>query len=366
MTTLISLIGFVILMTALVIIHELGHYLVARWRGVEVDEFGFGLPPKAVSLFTKWGTEFTLNWIPFGGFVRLRGEADQKASKEPGSFAAASLWSRALILVAGVFMNLVLALIILFFGFWLTGWTPSFISLDSMEQAADRGELILETGIVVSGVTEAGPAKQANFPVPSIITEIDGVEILEAEDVVSAQLNKQEVTYTLEHGDNEVSDLTIALVDGKSGIVFQKTPLELEMVNKGIGASAYYSLREVGLVTVLTMKGIGGLFGSLFTQGAVPQEITGIVGIAQLTHQSLQTGFSQYFRLMALLSLSLAILNILPFPALDGGRLIFVILEAVRGKPVDRNLEMMVNTIGFAFILLLIVVITIADVIRLF
>jgi len=263
MNTLISLIGFVVLMTALVIIHELGHYLVARWRGVEVDEFGFGLPPKA-------------------------------------------------------------------FGFWLAGWTPSFTSLASMQQAADRGELMLETGIVVSSVTEAGPAEQADFPVPSIITAIDGSPVTEAEDVIAAQLNKVNVTYTLEHGEDEISDLTVPLVDGKSGIVF------------------------------------GGLFGSLFTQGAVPQEITGIVGIAQLTHKSLQAGLAPYFRLMALLSLSLAILNILPFPALDGGRLIFVILEAVRGKPVDRNLEMMVNTIGFAFILLLIVVITIADVIRLF
>jgi regulator of sigma E protease len=372
MVVVLSAVAFILLITGLILVHEFGHYAVARWSGVEVEEFGFGLPPRALTLFRKWGTNFTLNWIPFGGFVRLKGEnAVGQHTLDRGSFPSASILKRSLILLAGVAMNFLVALVIFLWGFSFGHWVPTYLSLEDMQDSADRGELTMVTGVLVAEVLEGGGAKDAGVAPEMLITAVDGNEVRSAEDVVRLQQGKRRVTYTMMsvemlRGEQEGSTTaTVAVEQGKTGVHLKTILLESSAPTRGPIAAAYLALREVKVVTVQTVYGIAQLFGSLASQGTVPQGVTGIVGIAQLTYSSVREGFGVYLRLVALLSLSLAVLNVLPFPALDGGRLIFVLSELFV-RPGTRKVEAVTNAIGFVFLLAVIILVTFYDILRLF
>ena len=370
MTYAISAVAFLVLLTGLILIHELGHYVAAKWAGVDVEEFGFGLPPRAKKISTWRGTLFSLNWIPFGGFVRLKGESalDERERKAKGSFGRASLGARLLILVAGVLMNFALAIVIFTFGFAFGHWIPTYVSLEDMEAAAARGEIQLELGLLLGDVLPDGTAVQAKVPGNSLLIAVDGKPVLHPEEVVALQEGKASVRYTLMTGEGwtEKHEFQVPVRDGKTGVLLQTIPRTIAAPNQNVFRAVYLSLREAEIVTVQTIIGMGKLFTSLASRGAVPEGITGIVGIAQLTYTSVQEGFMTYLRLVALLSLSLAVLNILPFPALDGGRVVFVVAEFIRRRPANRRFELLTNSIGFAVLLLLIVLVTFSDVLRLF
>lgn len=368
---LLTVVAFIVLLTLLILIHEFGHFMAARKAGVTVEEFGFGLPPKARTLFRKNGTVFTLNWVPFGGFVRLKGEtalAEHERNK-PGSFHAASLTARIVILSAGVFMNFVLAFVLLVFGFSVGRWIPTYFAMSDMQAHADRGIIELQTGVVIEKVLSGEPAAIAGVPEKSVLLKVNDQAVTLAEQVAEAQLNRSRVIYTVLIGEGEDAQeqrYTVALKDGKSGVVIQTFPLKLSAPLRGVGMSSMLALREAKIMTVQTVRGIGALITSLARSGQVPEGITGIVGIAQLTYSSVQAGFMTYLRLVALISLSLAILNVLPFPALDGGRLLFVLVEAVTRRPLNRRFEAYSNALGFSVLILLILLITFYDIIRLF
>ena len=368
MTLLVSAIAFFFLITGLILIHELGHFLAARRAGVTVEEFGFGLPPVAKKLFRWQGTDFTLNWIPFGGFVRLKGESGEDDSKaKKGSFVRASIPARCGILVAGVAMNFLLSLAIFFFGFSYGQWIPTYLSLTDMQNAAARGEVHLKLGVLVDDVLVGGTAQQVGVASGSILLAVDGKPVQVPQDVVDAQKGKDSVVYSYisAKGDTTPHIITVPVNLGKTGVVLRTMTLELAGPKRNLLDAARLSVREVSVVTGQTIIGIGKLFTSLASHGTVPEGVTGIVGIAQLTYTSVQKGFMVYLRLVALLSLSLAILNILPFPALDGGRVIFTLSELFV-KPGKRRIEAMSNTVGFGILLLVIIVVTLYDIVRLF
>lgn len=457
MTLLISIVAFIALITGLILIHEAGHFFAARKSGVVVEEFGFGLPPRAKTLFTWRGTIFSLNWIPFGGFVRLKGEngidstdefydgvhaqlrermgdaafnalsADQRddhilrvlagetvhlgegktlSIQEPmfeeyraaalhpsyiamvrkeakggnarailarGAFTDASIAARTVILLAGVAMNFLLAFVIFVFGFSAGKWIPTYLTLDEMEQAAVQGEISMKLGVYVEEVTAGGGAAKAGIPAGSIITKVDGLPISKPEDLIAYQENliseeeQAMVQYTYLTGNEQTEErvMDVAVTDGKTGIALRAVPRELSAPLRNPLTAAGLALRETKVVTVQTVIGIAKLFTSLAQTGRVPEGVTGIVGIAQLTYTSVQEGFMVYLRLVALLSLSLAVLNVLPFPALDGGRLLFVLKEGIfRSK--DRRLERVVTSVGFIVLILVMVLVTFSDVLRLF
>jgi regulator of sigma E protease len=370
MTLLLSALAFIFLITSLILVHELGHFLAARFFRITVEEFGFGLPPRFVTLFTRAGTHFTVNWIPFGGFVRLKGEnaTEAKASGERGSFVAASVPARVIVLVAGVAMNLALAFVFLTYGFSYGRWIPTYLSLDAMQRAATQGEIALELAVSIDDVLPGGTAAKARVSPGMLLLEVDGVSVRKPNDVVALQEGKTRVHYTLAIGENfsEMREIAVAVRDGKTGVMLSAIPRVLEAPRRKLLQGCVLALREVGMVTRQTFSGIGQLFKSLLTSGTVPEGVTGIVGIAQLTHTSVQEGWEVYLRLVALLSLSLAILNILPFPALDGGRLLFVLIEIVMRRAPNRTFELAVNTVGFTFLLLIILLVTFYDVVRLF
>ena len=369
MTVIISALAFLLLLSFLVLIHEAGHYFAARWSGVVVEEFGFGLPPRMTTLFRKSGTRFSLNWIPFGGFVRLQGESavsdhDRRAS---GSFAHASIPARVMILVAGVFMNFVFAVLIFTIGFSAWGWIPTYLTVDQMKDAGQRGEIRLSPGVHIASAVAGGTAAAARLPVPSTLLAVDGIPVYVPTDVVDAQAGKKSVTYTLRTITDPSKEITVKVPvrDGKTGIEIEFSPT-VTSPQRSIPRAVLLSLREAKVTTVQTVLGISQLFQSLAWRGTVPEGITGIVGIAKLTHSSVQAGWMAYIRLMAVLSLSLAILNILPFPSLDGGRLLFVLIEGIAQRPAPRRFELIVNTVGFLTLILLIVLVTFNDIWKLF
>ncbi len=368
MTVLISALAFLLLLSFLVLIHECGHFFAARWAGVVVEEFGFGLPPRAKTLFHKGGTRFSLNWIPFGGFVRLQGEnaASERERRTAGNFAAASIPARVMILVAGVFMNLMFALIVFTIGFSVWQWIPTYLTLDAMKEASVQGEITLSPGVRIGTVQAGGTAAGAKVPSPSTLLKVDDTPVYVPADVVTAQKGKQFVKYTLmKEGAEKESIYTVPVRDGKTGIEISFSP-HVYSPPRSVPVGFLLSLREVKVTTVQTIIGVSHLVRSLAWRGSVPEGITGIVGIAQLTHNSVQEGWGSYVRLMAVLSLSLAILNILPFPSLDGGRLIFVLVEGIAQRPAPRRFELITNTVGFLVLILLIVLVTFNDIWKLF
>lgn len=370
MTILISAVAFILLLTVLIIIHELGHFALARLFKVEVEEFGFGLPPKAKKLFHQGGTDFTLNWVPFGGFVRLKGENEVEIEKrlEKGSFAGASIPARILILVGGVAMNFLLAFILLTIGFSVGRWVPNYYgSLEELRAAADRGEISMTTGVYITDVLPDSPAAKAGLVKDSAIIAVDGTPVSTPEEVISLQEGEWQVTYTVKEGREATErDVRVILSDGKSGIAISPFAASLSAPTRSVGEAVRIAGKETVFMTVQTVYGIGNLIRSLALRAHVPEGITGIVGIAVLTYSSVQEGFMTYLRLVALLSLSLAILNILPLPALDGGRLLFVLVEMIIRRPLNQRFELMTNAIGFFLLIGLIIIITFNDVWHLF
>ncbi len=370
MTWIISALAFLLLLTVLILLHEFGHFWVARKAGVTVEEFGFGLPPRLMTVFKQKGTAFTLNWIPFGGFVRLKGENAENDSERraPGSFSRASILARSAVLLAGVFMNFLFATIIFMYGFSAGHWIPTYVSFEEMRAAADAGEIHFVPGVVIDQVIPGGTALAAGLPSGSVLLKVDGTDVMLPSDVSKLQEGKTKVVYTFLRtpGETKEEKLTISVSGGKTGVGLRPYARELSAPNRTLVEAFILSLREAKVMTVQTVIGLGRLFMSLTQHARVPEGITGIVGIAQLTHESVQEGLSTYLRLVALLSLSLAVLNVLPFPALDGGRLLFVLAEAILRRPLNRRFETTTNAVGFVVLILLIVIITYNDVIHLF
>jgi regulator of sigma E protease len=302
--------------------------------------------------------------------VRLKGEnaMDERERISRGSFAAAPVLSRIVILVAGVFMNFLLAIILLTIGFSFGRWVPTYTSIEAMQAAADRGEISLQLGVAIEDVVAGGNAEAAGVVPHSLLLSIDGVPVTLPESVAKMQSGKTSAVYvvrSLEKNSVERS-LQVNLTEGKSGVVVSTYPVELSAPRRGLIGAVALALRESWVMMDQTVKGIGQLVSSLAMRATVPEGITGIVGIAQLTHASVQEGFMTYLRLVALLSLSLAALNILPFPALDGGRLLFVLIEVIGRRPINRRFEVTTNAVGFAILILLIGLITYHDIARLF
>lgn len=374
---------FIIVLSVLVFVHELGHFLTARKLGVKAEEFGFGFPPRAFGFYKnkqgKWrfikgkkdpnnlaeedrpaGTVYSINWLPLGGFVRIKGE-NGEGKQEADSFAAKAVWKRALILSAGVIMNIILAIVLLSAGYMMG--LPQ--SLDNLKPSAK----ISEPQVFVMDVLPASPAEQAGLEAGDIITFVNEQKIVsneELQSIVASQVG-QETSFTIKRDNNEKQ--------------FTIIPELLEETDKpAIGVSIYAS----GLVRYpfftaiiegfkltfwlfwMIVLAFYGLLRDLFMGVSVSGQVAGPVGIATLTGQVATMGFTYLLQFTALLSLNLALINILPFPALDGGRLLFLLIEKFIGKPVRQSVEAWIHTIGFWLLILLIVVVTYKDIARLF
>lgn len=354
MTTILL---FLLVLSVLVFVHEFGHYVSAKRLGVKVEEFGFGFPPRAFGV-KRGGTTYSVNWIPLGGFVRIKGESGEDG-RDPDSFVRQSAPRRLLILAAGVLMNLLLA-----WGLFTVG---AAIGLPEALEGQPSAARIRERSVTVTDVLPGSPAEAAGLSYGDRIAAIDGTAVVSFADLTSriALAAGQEVALDLKRGNGartvRVTPTTLEQT-GKPGI-------GVGLVESGIVSYPWYlaPLRGLELTwrnTVAVFAALGSLVVSVVSGNGVTADVAGPVGIAVATGQVARLGFTYLLQFTALLSINLAVINLLPLPALDGGRVLFLAIEKIRRKPVDRALEGIVHQIGFALLLLLALLVTFQDVRR--
>lgn len=358
---ILTVLLFIALLSVLVFVHELGHFLVARACGMKVEEFGFGFPPKAFSV-KKGDTEYSINWIPIGGFVRIKGENGNE-KHDHDSFSSKKPWQRFLVLIAGVAMNFLLAAVLFSIGF--------MIGLPSMvDSTLPSSAHIRDSRLAIMEVMADSPAARAGIVGGDSIVSVDGQAATDAE---------QTRTYLADHGTNGV-DLTIQKGDKTEQTVrvVSETLKGTATVGIGIGfirtglvsypfhLAILHGVTATAQMTGDIFKSFYDLIASLITTQKMAAALSGPVGIAVMTGQVAAMGFVYLLQFAAILSINLGVINVLPFPALDGGRIFFLIIEKLRGRAVNERLEIAMNNLGFLLLMLLVVFVTVKDVVHLF
>lgn len=359
MFSITTLLLFLLVLSVLVFVHELGHFWAARRSGMRVDEFGFGFPPRIFGI-KRGETLYSINAIPLGGFVRIHGESGQDRENER-SFAHKSIPQRLFVLVAGVVMNMLLAMVLLSVGFMIG--LPTALDGSSVP----NGATITNQVVRVVSVIKDSPADLAGIESGDILLSVDQKE------VSSTDMARERILASGEEG------IHIGILRGEEKVDLDVKTVSLsEMETPGIGVGlidtatiSYGPFRAVfeGVKASFVMAyDVFGSFAALLKQLIVtrtaPSDISGPVGIAVLTGQAASLGFAYLLQFAAVLSINLAVLNLLPIPALDGGRVLFVLIEAVRRKANDAKVEGIVHGVGFLCLMLLIVVVTYNDILR--
>lgn len=415
-TVLMWIVGFIkiaIVLGTLITIHELGHFTVAKLCKVTVNKFSIGFGPKLITKNSK-GTEYTLRLIPFGGFVQMEGEEER--SEAEGAFNKKSVWQRIAIVAAGAIVNIVFALIVYFVicsasnSYYTTTISKldggalydsglrtgdKIIGIDGKRVMTMRTveEIIAETdsenmsfrierdgnvvdipvtvpyqthgffGIAFENdkkvlyIYKNSPADKAGVKVGDVIEKVNGIELANSQEISDFIRNIVSSNIELEVlRDGELVKLN-GVTESNTGKYYS---LLCEEIHPGFFKGFGYALDETGYYFIATIKGIG----EVFTGKAENVEVMGPVGIAsEITSTK---AWSDFFYLMSAISLSLGIFNLLPIPALDGGRILLLIIEGVRRKPLKESVEQGLILAGFALIMLLAVVVTVGDVIKIF
>ncbi len=366
----LAIIAFVIIFSLLILVHEWGHFTVARRAGIKVEEFGLGMPPRAKKLFTdKKGTVYTLNWIPFGGFVRLFGEdsVDSKVLKDKKSFASKSIGQRAAVIVAGVFMNFLLAWVLISIGF-MVGMKPFLVTQEDLNKGIEQGIVDAKKILYIHEIAPDLPLAKTDIDVGDYIVSVNGIEVTESL-VLSEVIKPNALTaFSYVHEGEENTAQVIANAEGKVGMTISTETyvLNVKEVRYPFYIAPVKAISEIGRLSVLTVQMIGKVVVSVVAKFTVPDGVAGPVGIAKLTHTFTQQGFMALIQFTALLSISLGVINIMPFPALDGGRFLFIIFEFITRRRPNAKMEAIVHTVGFGLLMLLILVITWNDIVNLF
>lgn len=358
---ILTVLLFILILSVLVFVHELGHFLVARACGMHVEEFGFGFPPRAFGI-RRGKTIYSINWIPIGGFVRIKGENGTDAS-DNDSFSSKKPWQRFLVLIAGVTMNFLLASVLLSIGFMVG--LPTEIGSNIPAQANIR-----ESRIAIMEVVSDSPAARAGIEQGDSIVLFDGRVIDDAEQARAYLVRRTEAGVDLVIQKRDASQKMVHVVaeplKGTTmigiGVGFIRTGLVSFPVHLAIvrGVSATYQM------TGDILRAFSGLIVGLFSGQSMDASLSGPVGIAVMTGQVAAKGIVYLLQFAAILSINLGVINVLPFPALDGGRILFLAIEKLRGKAVNQRFEVAVNNLGFLLLMVLIMFVTVKDVMHLF
>ncbi len=351
MTTLLATI---FVLGLLVFVHELGHFLAAKRAGVRVERFSLGFPPKMFGW--KIGeTEYMISWLPLGGYVKLAGESlEEEESKQPYSLQVKPAWVKAIIFAAGPLMNFITALVLL--------WGVFFVSGDVE---------IDKSRIVIGNVAPGSPAEKAGIKPGDVVFSLNGERIARFDSLA-------EKIYALPG-----QPVALAWVSGSDTLRKTLVTMKEESYNeKGekifigrIGIQQAFSRKPVGFLVAGERAGITTIaftgqvvrfVRGLFTREFSLKSVGGPVFISKIAGQEASRGFSSLLFFTALLSVNLALLNLLPIPALDGGHLLFLVIEGVIRRPISIKARAIVTQIGFGLLLLLIVFVTYNDVMRLF
>lgn len=363
-----SIIIFLAILAILILVHEFGHFIVAKKSGIRVDEFGLGFPPK---IYAKkfGGTLYTLNAIPFGGFVKIFGEdshgeiLDDK--DKSSSFVYKPKYIQALVLVAGVAFNVIFA--------WLLLSTSFVMGMPSPVNYTGLGT-VKDIHVVVTDVLPNSPAKNVGIKAgDQIVSVSSGKDTLSGEkvtldstqDIISK--SKSSVDITVSRGKTTETfsvSPTNNIVEGKRAIGISMD--EMGTLKLPVHLALLEGARTTYLVTKNTAVGLLSFISGIFLLKSDLSQVSGPIGIAGVVGEATKLGLTYIISLTALISINLAIINLLPFPALDGGRLLFVFVEAIRRKPISPRFVRTVNFVGFALLLVLMVVVSFHDIFKLF
>ncbi|MCB8942931.1 MAG: site-2 protease family protein [Ardenticatenaceae bacterium] len=345
--------GFFIVLTPIVLVHELGHFWAAKKSGIRVEEFGLGLPPRAAKLAEKNGTIYSLNWIPLGGFVRPAGEDDPTV---PGGLAGASKRARFFVLVAGSTANFIMAILVF--------WIAFMIGPPTVDGSR----------VAVLSVFEDSPAAAAGLVKGDTILAVNGMPVTNDMELVTREVsgsNGQPVTMLLERNGQEIETvLQPAFFEAEDSYMIGISlghPLSGQRDSMGPGESAVESVRFIGDYVTLFFRVPGMLVrGEISARDARPVSIVGISQIAgQAAESSADSGsLFPILSMIAFINVALGLTNLLPIPALDGGRILFVIIEAIRGRRIEPERESMVHIIGMAVLLGLMVLLIVQDLVN--
>jgi regulator of sigma E protease len=362
---ILAIIVFILIFSFLVLGHELGHFLAARKIGVKVEEFGIGFPPKI------WGkkigeTEYTVNWIPFGGFVKILGEdRGEEANKE--SLSSRGPGQKAFVLLSGVAFNFLIAIIV----FGLLVSINGFKTYQSQifEYEFPFGDQTVYPAI--NYVVENSPAEGAGIETYDMILAVNGEEVnsaVEFTDLTKANAGNEVLFSILNAQTQEEKELTILLrVDSEEGALGVGVSEISELSYNSLGGKIFAGPLHTANITHLTFSALGHLIQTSVDEGDISplsDNLTGPVGILAMTQLTLAGGAWQVFYLLAAISLALAIMNILPIPAVDGGRMVFVLYEAIFKRKFPERTEHWINVIGFYALLFLFFLITIKDIVQ--
>jgi len=373
-----AILVFIIFLALLILAHEFGHFLAAKKSGVRVEEFGIGYPPRLFGFYQEEGkkkfvlgqkkvksnsTIYSFNLLPFGGFVKIFGLDSQERKKEKGSFFDVSFSRRAIILLAGVLANFLIA--------WL------FLAL-----AYNLGKPIIASQEVspaylkdikprITQVFPQSPAAEAGLKIGDIISAVklpekkNWLKIEKSQDLIAfLKENKTEKVQLKIKRKEKVLEKSVLVRENPPE---NQGPMGIALADVGLEKlpfllSFWQAAKDIFYFTLLISKTIIQLVKILFSQGKVIEGVVGPVGIVIFGAQFAEASFAYLLSFIGLLSLNLAILNLLPFPALDGGRLLFLFVEKIRRKPIPLKVENAINSLGFLLLIVLMILITFRDI----
>lgn len=363
-----SAIIFIAVLAVLVLVHEFGHYIAAKKSGMKVPEFGIGFPPR-IKAWKRGDTEYSLNAIPFGGFVKIYGEDfgdDVSGPDKDQSFGAKSALARAVTLVAGVTMNVILAWL-LFSLTYLAG-APATVDYDGPG-------VVKEAQPMITVVAPGSPAERAGLKPGDIVNAVTSEGIYSLNDITASDISnfieahgKEGITFDIQRK-KETLSITVL---GERGVL----PEAPDKLAVGVGVDKVGIIRlppHLALIegardtwrsgTAILTSTVGLIAGAFQGKGDFSQ-IAGPVGIARLTGEAFGLGFVFLIEFAAIISINLAVVNLLPFPALDGGRLLFLGIETITGKKIPSQVSSIVNGVGFILLIGLMLVVTWHDIAR--
>lgn len=336
MHILIGIAAALVIFAVLVVVHEGGHFLAAKAVGVKVNEFSVGMGPLLWKK-QKGDTQYSIRAVPFGGYVAMEGETED--SQDERAFNRKPAWAKALVIVAGPFMNFLLAVLVLagMITWYGTSVTPYIESAAADTPAYEAG---LRSGDRITGINGEDT--------------FTGREISDAIQAAAAESDFVEVTY-LPGGTGDEVTVTVQFREDEDGV--KRIGIQF-----GRGHNVLTGLKYGLIQSVEIEKEMFNVLGGLITGSGSAEDLVGPVGIVSVVDQTAQTGAANLILLLALLSLNLGLVNILPFPALDGGRLLFILIRAVTGKAITDSMENAVHYAGLLLLLALMVIITMKDI----